>query len=401
MIRWRLTRSWDALVAQRALAGDDALAEILAASNAPGVISFSGGLPSPETFPWEALAEVVGRAGRGARRLGAPVPADAGPRLDAGVAARAGRADRRRRARRGRADGDERRHRGARLHRQGLPRARRPRRLRAPDLPRRDQRLPPPRRAARDRAGGRGRHAGRRARGAARERRAAEARLHDPGPPEPGRGVARAGAAGRARRAWRAGTASSSSRTWPTASSASTAGSSRASGRARRRRSSSSAPSRRRSSPARGSAGRSARPRSSRGSRGRSRRATRAPARSRRGIAEELGRSGRLEAQIEHSRAFYERRWQLTRASLEAHLGEVATWVEPAGGFFTWLTLQVPGDTTELARRAIEAGVAFVPGRPFYADGGGADSLRLAFSLAPEERIDEGVERLANLIGGG
>jgi 2-aminoadipate transaminase len=117
-------------------------------------------------------------------------------------------------------------------------------------------------------------------------------------------------------------------------------------------------------------------------------------------FAEELGRRGLLDEQIARSRALYARRWELTRASLEAHLGGAARWTEPTGGFFTWLTLDGDRDTSELARRALEAGVSFVPGRPFFPGDDGAANLRLAFSLAPEERIDEGIERLGRLIAG-
>jgi 2-aminoadipate transaminase len=47
---------------------------------------------------------------------------------------------------------------------------------------------------------------------------------------------------------------------------------------------------------------------------------------------------------------------------------------------------------------AIEAGVVFVPGSAFYADGGGRNQLRIAFSYAPEEQLTEGVKRLAGAI---
>jgi 2-aminoadipate transaminase len=117
-------------------------------------------------------------------------------------------------------------------------------------------------------------------------------------------------------------------------------------------------------------------------------------------LAEELGRRGLLDGQIARSRALYARRWALTRASLEAHLGPVARWTEPTGGFFTWLTLDGGRDTSELARHALDAGVSFVPGRPFFPGDDGAANLRLAFSLAPEDRIDEGIERLGRLIAG-
>jgi 2-aminoadipate transaminase len=117
-------------------------------------------------------------------------------------------------------------------------------------------------------------------------------------------------------------------------------------------------------------------------------------------LAEELGRSRRLDEQIAASRALYERRWRLARAALEQHLAGIARWTEPSGGFFTWVTLERGGDTSELARRALEAGVAFVPGRPFVPDGGGERNLRLAFSAAPTDRIGEGIERLARLVAG-
>jgi DNA-binding transcriptional MocR family regulator len=42
--------------------------------------------------------------------------------------------------------------------------------------------------------------------------------------------------------------------------------------------------------------------------------------------------------------------------------------------------------------------VAFVPGRPFHAQRDGRNTLRLAFSLADENRIDEGVSRLGTLV---
>ena len=51
--------TWSALIAARARSGNDALTEILAASNSPGVISFSGGFPDPSSFPWETLATVL------------------------------------------------------------------------------------------------------------------------------------------------------------------------------------------------------------------------------------------------------------------------------------------------------------------------------------------------------
>jgi 2-aminoadipate transaminase len=71
-------------------------------------------------------------------------------------------------------------------------------------------------------------------------------------------------------------------------------------------------------------------------------------------------------------------------------------WTTPAGGFFTWLTL--PVDATEVARRAAEQNVGVVPGALFYADGSGANKLRLSFSMVDESLIATGIERLAPLV---
>ena len=55
-------------------------------------------------------------------------------------------------------------------------------------------------------------------------------------------------------------------------------------------------------------------------------------------------------------------------------------------------------DSVDLARRAADAGVAIVPGAPFFPDGRGAANVRLSFSRVPDDRIEEGVERLAALL---
>ncbi|MGA7910248.1 MAG: PLP-dependent aminotransferase family protein, partial [Candidatus Dormiibacterota bacterium] len=70
----------------------------------------------------------------------------------------------------------------------------------------------------------------------------------------------------------------------------------------------------------------------------------------------------------------------------------------PRGGFFIWLSGPEWLDTVDLARTARDAGVAFVPGRPFHPHGDGTNKLRLAYSLASEDDIDEGVARLGKLI---
>ena len=70
----------------------------------------------------------------------------------------------------------------------------------------------------------------------------------------------------------------------------------------------------------------------------------------------------------------------------------------PKGGFFSWLTLPDGGDAGELARQAVEHGVAIVPGSLFFPDERGGNNVRLSFSLVDEGKIDDGIERLASLV---
>jgi 2-aminoadipate transaminase len=116
-------------------------------------------------------------------------------------------------------------------------------------------------------------------------------------------------------------------------------------------------------------------------------------------LFEEYARRGWIDEQLARSRELYRRRCELLLAALERHMPAGTSWTSPRGGFFSWLTL--PGvDGAELARRAVEQGVAIVPGGPFFPDGRGTDNVRLSFSRVDDERIDEGIERLAALVAG-
>jgi 2-aminoadipate transaminase len=72
-------------------------------------------------------------------------------------------------------------------------------------------------------------------------------------------------------------------------------------------------------------------------------------------------------------------------------------WTRPEGGYFIWLDLEQ--DAPSLAA-AQAAGVTFVEGKDFFADGSGARSIRLAFSYVSTDEIAEGVARLAPLLAG-
>jgi 2-aminoadipate transaminase len=114
-------------------------------------------------------------------------------------------------------------------------------------------------------------------------------------------------------------------------------------------------------------------------------------------MVEEFIREGLFDAQLVRERALYRRRGETTVRALRAHMPAGVTWTQPTGGFFTWL--RVPGvDTTELALRARDRDVAFVPGASFFAERVEHEYLRLSFSRISETDIDEGLRRLGLAI---
>ena len=72
----------------------------------------------------------------------------------------------------------------------------------------------------------------------------------------------------------------------------------------------------------------------------------------------------------------------------------------PEGGFFLWMRLPSGTDTSRLADLAVEARVQYTPGTAFYANGGGENHIRLAFSYEPPEKCYEGARLIARAITG-
>lgn len=101
-----------------------------------------------------------------------------------------------------------------------------------------------------------------------------------------------------------------------------------------------------------------------------------------------------LPRQIERVRLAYGERAALMMEGLRQHFPQGAQFTEPEGGMFLWVTLPEGMDTAALLPRAIEHKVAYVPGTPFYAHGGGANTLRLSYSNATPAQIEVGMAAL-------
>jgi 2-aminoadipate transaminase len=115
-------------------------------------------------------------------------------------------------------------------------------------------------------------------------------------------------------------------------------------------------------------------------------------------MVEAYGRAGHFERHLPAARALYASHWRALEAAFHRHLPDGCRWSEPTGGFLAWLALPEPLDALALRPAAIAAGVAYVPGRPFYAGDHGRHELRLSFSHLDEGELDVAVERLAGVV---
>jgi DNA-binding transcriptional MocR family regulator len=106
-----------------------------------------------------------------------------------------------------------------------------------------------------------------------------------------------------------------------------------------------------------------------------------------------------LDAHVAKLVAAYRERRDAMLAELPAVLPEGSTWTRPDGGMFTWVRLPGGVDTAELLPAALERGVAFVPGWPFYAGEPDRSTFRMSFTTYDPARTAEGVRRLAGVFG--
>lgn len=105
-----------------------------------------------------------------------------------------------------------------------------------------------------------------------------------------------------------------------------------------------------------------------------------------------------IDRHIMRIRDAYKKRRDLMVSMITEHFPEEIRCTEPDGGMFLWITLPERISSLDLFNLAIQENVAFVPGNAFYVDGGGNNTLRLNFSNSDETKIEEGIERLANII---
>jgi 2-aminoadipate transaminase len=113
----------------------------------------------------------------------------------------------------------------------------------------------------------------------------------------------------------------------------------------------------------------------------------------------EVMKDGFLDRHVPTIRALYKRQRDAMLVALEREMkGLGVEFNKPAGGMFLWVRLPEGMDAVALLPKAVERGVAFVPGAPFYAGASDARALRLSFVTASVEEIDTAITALAEAV---
>jgi len=112
----------------------------------------------------------------------------------------------------------------------------------------------------------------------------------------------------------------------------------------------------------------------------------------------EVSKDGFLYDHVKLIRKVYRERRDVMLDSLEEHMPQGIKWTHPKGGLFLWVTLPTTLDSKVIFDDALNKSVAFVPGAAFFAEGGGYNTMRLNFSNAKPEMINEGIGRLSKVI---
>lgn len=115
-------------------------------------------------------------------------------------------------------------------------------------------------------------------------------------------------------------------------------------------------------------------------------------------IVAEYLRRGHFEPVLKRNIGIYRARRDSMLSALDRSMPDEIKYTRPCGGLFVWATLPEYINTSDMLKEAIAKNVAYISGSEFYADGSGANTMRLNFSNADAEHIETGVNALAELI---
>jgi len=107
---------------------------------------------------------------------------------------------------------------------------------------------------------------------------------------------------------------------------------------------------------------------------------------------------GLLEKNLPGTIALYRRRRDHMLECFKKYMPPQVKWTEPHGGLFLFVTLPLGLDAGNILKKAIENNVAFVDGATFFCNDSGHNTMRINFSYSTLEEIENGVTRLARVI---
>lgn len=104
------------------------------------------------------------------------------------------------------------------------------------------------------------------------------------------------------------------------------------------------------------------------------------------------------DAHIETIRQLYKTQAQAMVNAMDKYFPKTVTYTKPHGGMFLWVTLPEGVSAMELFPKALENKVAFVPGDPFYINKKDMNTMRLNYTNADCQTIEEGIRKLGALL---
>lgn len=115
-------------------------------------------------------------------------------------------------------------------------------------------------------------------------------------------------------------------------------------------------------------------------------------------VVNEYLESGQFDSHKSLLRQTYKSRMDCMLAALEQYFPASVSWNSPKGGMFLWVSLPANCNARDLLPKCLEKNVAFVPGQEFFPDGSGQNTIRLNFSNATPENIEEGIKRIGEVL---
>jgi 2-aminoadipate transaminase len=115
-------------------------------------------------------------------------------------------------------------------------------------------------------------------------------------------------------------------------------------------------------------------------------------------IAAEFFRTGEFYRHVEKVKKVYKKKKDAMLEALERYMPEGITWTKPQGGLFLWVKLPEHISADDMFKDALKENVAYVIGSAFHVDGSGKNTMRLNFSYATLDEIEEGIKRLSKAV---